>query len=227
MAAMSTLQGKVFDFFQLPRELRDFIYEGLTCDINIQGEEPHIQRAVVHNAPIEKLLTLNKQFNDEYDQHVREASQMVIEDGLTINCEPIPLGKRARDVKRVEIRLLMFSDTGDYALDELDYHKAWVGPTIRFMAKIESIVCNYCMCVAWDGTWLEKWQEEPFRTPFAAFINCSSVTTLNVQRVQHKQELREDSAENLGELRTSMAGSLPLLATWTRGSGWEGEATGK
>ncbi|KAK4954545.1 hypothetical protein LTR10_007976 [Elasticomyces elasticus] len=220
MAAMSTLQDKVFDFFQLPRELRDFIYEGLTCDIIIQGEEPHIQRAVVHNAPIEKLLTLNKQFNDEYDQHVREASQMVIEDGLTINREPIPLGKRARDVKRVEIRLLMFANTIFGALDELTDHEEWVIATIQSLAKLESVVCSYNICVADDGTWLEEWQKEPFRTPFEAFIGHSSVTTLN-----RKEESIEDNAEDISELRKSMAGAIPSLATWTRGKGWEGEAT--
>ncbi|KAK3616686.1 hypothetical protein LTR56_025789 [Elasticomyces elasticus] len=179
MAAMSTLQGKVFDLFQLPRELRDFVYAGLTCDIIVQGKEQGIQRAIIHNAPIEKLFTLNRQFNDEYDQYVRKASQMVIEDGIAISHEPIPLGKRACGVKRVEIRLLMFANKIYGALEELTDHEEWVIATIQSLAKLESIVCSYNICVADDGTWLEEWQKEPFRTPFEAFIGHSSVTTLN------------------------------------------------
>ncbi|KAK5702238.1 hypothetical protein LTR17_022481 [Elasticomyces elasticus] len=184
MAAMSTLQDKVFDFFQLPRELRDFIYACLTCEIIIQGKEQHIQRAVIHSAPIEKLLTLNKQFNDEYDQYVRKTSQMIIEDGITWSRDPIPLGKRARDVKRVEVRLLMFTDETEDALDDLTDHGKWVIPTIRSMNNLERIECNYNLCVESNGGWLETWQEDSFRIPFEAFINHTGVSTLEICRLE-------------------------------------------
>ncbi|KAK3645112.1 hypothetical protein LTR22_014914 [Elasticomyces elasticus] len=215
MAATSASQDKVFDFFQLPRELRDFIYAGLTCDIIIQGKVPRIQRAVIRSAPIEKLLTLNKQFNDEYDQYVRKASQMVIEDGIAISRKPIPLGKRACDVKRVEIRLLMFADTMYGALDELADHEEWVIATIQSLAKLESIECSYNLCIEPSGEWLENWHEDPFWAAFEAFVNHSGVTTLD-----RRKEVREDTAEDLSALRTSMASPIPSLATWTKESGW-------
>ncbi|KAK5721017.1 hypothetical protein LTR15_006979 [Elasticomyces elasticus] len=189
MAAMSTLQDKVFDFFQLPRELRDFIYASLTCDLIIQGKEEGIHRAVVHNAPIEKLLTLNKQFHDEYDQHVRKASRMLIEDGTRPSCEPIPLGKRARDLKCVEIRLLMFADEVEDALyNELTDLGEWVIPTMRSMNNLERIACNYNLCHEGNGQWLETWQENSLRAPFEAFINRASVSTLGICRLQWVRE---------------------------------------
>ncbi|KAK5677964.1 hypothetical protein LTS10_009848 [Elasticomyces elasticus] len=205
MAATSTLQDKVFDFFRLPRELRDLIYAGLTCEIIIQGKKPYIQRAVVQNAPIEKLLTLNKQFNHEYDQHVREASRMLIEDGITMNGNRIPLGRRARELKRVEIRLLMFANKMDRALEELTDQE------------------DYNLCIGHSGEWLEGWQEDPFRAPLETFINHSGVSTLKIRRVQQVEEATEDNAEALQILRKAMGDPRQSLATWTKEWGWKSD----
>ncbi|KAK5732467.1 hypothetical protein LTR17_010523 [Elasticomyces elasticus] len=178
MAAMSTLQDRVFDFFQLPRELRDFIYEGLTCDIIIQGEEQDIQRAVIRNAPIEKLLTLNKH---------------LMMNGITMNCSRIPLGRRAGELKRVEIRLLLFADKMNGALNELTDHEEWVIATIQSLAKVEFIECSYYLCIGASGEWLERWQEDPFWAPLETFIKDADVSTLKIRQVQQMEEARGDN----------------------------------
>ena len=68
----------IFDFFRLPRELRDQIDAEITTDLEIasgrdEGGEPIRIEVMVRDGPVQKVLHLCRQFKEEYSESTGRA----------------------------------------------------------------------------------------------------------------------------------------------------------
>ncbi|KAK5696825.1 hypothetical protein LTR97_008129 [Elasticomyces elasticus] len=124
-----------FDFFALPPEMRDAIYELLVNDrLEIQQRrkglpEPPVT-VTLRNSPYSHLLLVSKQFSHEYRQRVHPFTTLEFEDnGKTIDTRVlvpplIPL--------KVAFKLLILET---YAhIDQIQMHRTWI---TSMLAKTE------------------------------------------------------------------------------------------
>ena len=76
----------IFDFFGLPRELRDKVYGWLTQDLCLCGSdddeenEPTIIEVRLVAAPLPKLFTLCRQFRTEYEERFKHGLTATFKD---------------------------------------------------------------------------------------------------------------------------------------------------
>ncbi|KAK1068639.1 hypothetical protein LTR12_006247 [Friedmanniomyces endolithicus] len=76
-------EARPFDFFRLPRELRDSIYDSLASNVaEVKCREPcapwYLDHVTVYNAPYPHLLALNKQFSTEYTQRFGKVAKLLL-----------------------------------------------------------------------------------------------------------------------------------------------------
>jgi len=71
----------IFDFFGLPRELRDFIYDHLLTGEAFRNKGvPGVFRITARRLPLLNLQLLNQQFREEYLQRAKKAKEVTLDD---------------------------------------------------------------------------------------------------------------------------------------------------
>ncbi|KAK4954546.1 hypothetical protein LTR10_007977 [Elasticomyces elasticus] len=125
----------LLDFFALPSEMRDAIYDLLVIDrLEIEQRqkglaEPPIT-VTLRNSPYPHLLSVNKQFSHEYQQRVHPFTALEFEDnGKTIDTRILvpPL------IPVEAVFKLLILDTYTH-IDQMQMHRAWI---TSMLTKIE------------------------------------------------------------------------------------------
>ncbi|KAK3075058.1 hypothetical protein LTR53_001956 [Teratosphaeriaceae sp. CCFEE 6253] len=116
-----------FDFFGLPQELRDMIYD-LSSDVGERKAKDSYINPVktVVNGPIPALLTVNRQFAGEYSQRISKMSLHCFTDDSS-EMKPVRR-KRIRAAQNVEFHLMIASDpsaTSEGLVTQLRAHGVW------------------------------------------------------------------------------------------------------
>ena len=132
---------RIFEFFELPRELRDLIYALLTEDRQLSdGKDPMdpakpIGFHIMVSGMIPKLTTLNHQFSAEYEQAYKSVPTKTYKDiGAPIRPPKIPRkSTKAKIVLLVVCRSKNCDGSGNWCvlLDQLYDHVRWIKLSIE------------------------------------------------------------------------------------------------
>jgi len=112
-------EEKPFDFFGLPQELRDLIYQGLIadcrkCAAGSDKRQGQNLRVALRNGPRRNTLGVRRQFSDEHEHLTRKSSALVIRDnGLPL--QPLKLGSYTTRVRNVDAELWIGSSPPMYS----------------------------------------------------------------------------------------------------------------
>ncbi|KAM3420309.1 hypothetical protein BST61_g3593 [Cercospora zeina] len=118
----------IFPFFDLPRELRDTIYELAVEDRNCGEGTSDQPKMTAVNVPLPHLLQISRQFSTEYRERAEVNSTLYLYDHIALQpntpklstCVPIP----ARNIRTLHIRLASFA--GEELSEEFELHEQWV-----------------------------------------------------------------------------------------------------
>ncbi|KAK5677963.1 hypothetical protein LTS10_009847 [Elasticomyces elasticus] len=132
-----------FDFFTLPPEMRDTVYELLVIDrLEIkQGQkglaEPPVT-VTLRNSPYPHMLLVNKQFSHEYRQRIHPFTALEFEDnGKTIDTSVFvpPL------IPVEAVLKLLILDTYTH-IDQMQMHRAWITSMLTKMKRPATLSIN-------------------------------------------------------------------------------------
>lgn len=136
MATPSYSRAGVFDFFGLPRELRDVIYDqetltGTHCVAIDDAIDGVVE--LVTTVSLTNLLLVSRSFSDEYADR-RQHLQIARLDDLTgsLGEEKIDIPKRVQAARHLDLRLVIHCDRSDRenhdcdVESEVEMHQGWL-----------------------------------------------------------------------------------------------------
>lgn len=210
----------VFDFFGLPRELRDAIYDHLGVDVEVNplvndADESESISAVVRNVALTSLLTLNGQFKAEYEQQLAGQRTLLLYDtGCYIPSGSVSWSDKLRSITKVEVRIIVSCDAGKdcmggpgsrcQAFKELQMHQAWIRNVLTQLPMVQSVCIKYFL--AWHAASDLAWSKMPHgpkhRQTLLELTNTTSLRCLEVYPYSTTEELKksdEDIENDEGE----------------------------
>ncbi|KAK3075060.1 hypothetical protein LTR53_001958 [Teratosphaeriaceae sp. CCFEE 6253] len=217
VASAHSQDGTAFVFFALPRELRNNIYSHLTCQVAIRCGEIKPSRASIRGAPIEKLLTLNKQFREEYEAQLQhdEAATLILENDKKSPLGNIPLGPRSRGTKHAEVHLHgLFFLAGhlDAGMSTLAVHRACGLGTLQSLHSVKQLHANYYEESAKGtpgGSWSSNFGRPAYRARLADLTVDMKATSCKVFSIAYGTPWADRHRSKI------------LRATWTQTGGWQ------
>ncbi|KAK0260118.1 hypothetical protein LTS09_005453 [Friedmanniomyces endolithicus] len=194
-------EARPFEFFRLPRELRDIIYDLVARDTvlvkiydSVEGIcEPPISNMKVHNAPYTHLFVLNKRFSFEYSQRAVLLLEHV---SYTHFGEPIFLEDPLPSIKSVKF---------DLTLD-------W--EVLKRVCDAEKITVRMSVRAGQHQT-AQQWQE--WRD---APRNCAALDSF-VQVLQPSTLALYSRDEDIDDEGVRGPKTEQLRQTWTAEGGWK------
>ncbi|KAK3720890.1 hypothetical protein LTR37_003553 [Vermiconidia calcicola] len=148
-------EERVFGFFWLPRELRNEIYKNLTTEREIcsgLAEDEGLgiagnHHVVIHNAPIEGLSQLSRQFGAEYRDQLKRCQTVHIKD-VGASFESVILTRDLCGVTTAKITIwasLTYVDICEdlnwrRALSDVSSHATQIQEALMLMSDLESMV---------------------------------------------------------------------------------------
>ena len=137
-------QGGVFDFFNLPRELRDQIYADC-LQFKVKFESQHGVRLRGRRVAQGSLLQINHQFRHEYLERAEKETCLVIVDRDHFHGEALELPTPVKYTRKLELHLALACDSPDHVIDrckvvqEVRMHRKWIGDLADRMKHLNSI----------------------------------------------------------------------------------------
>ncbi|KAK0353466.1 hypothetical protein LTR91_023228 [Friedmanniomyces endolithicus] len=157
--ATSTRRG-VFNFFGLPRELRDLIYDELdttTARVKVTHKWSTKLRAKAHDLPAPKMLQLSHRFSTEYRSIVRKKTTLVIEDHFGDFTRPeditVELSRSVSTIQLVRLELYIAHarlpvDCRGEDMDccitgrDIALHKRWIPVLLAKLSQLTSLTVD-------------------------------------------------------------------------------------
>ncbi|KAK0303311.1 hypothetical protein LTR01_008184 [Friedmanniomyces endolithicus] len=214
-------EARPFEFFRLPRELRDIIYDLVARDTvlvkiydSVEGIcEPPISNMKVHNAPYTHLLVLNKRFSFEYSQRAVLLLENV---SYTHFGEPIFLEDPLPSIKSVKFDLTLDWEVNslwnwNYSLY---YNQQWLHTVLKRVSDAEKITVRMSVRAGQHQT-AQQWQE--WRD---APRNCAALDSF-VQVLQPSTLALYSRDEDIDDEGVRGPKTEQLRQTWTAEGGWK------
>ncbi|GIZ43431.1 hypothetical protein CKM354_000665900 [Cercospora kikuchii] len=143
----------VFAFFDLPRELRDMIYEAAVEDRSQPGSktQPTLRAKRV---PLPQLLQVSRRFSDEYREHIGGSSSLHLSDHVDFQLanvgSSIGIPTAARKIRTLHIRLASFD--GEELSEELELHEKWAALALQTLPDLQELTFRLDVCTTEDAT---------------------------------------------------------------------------
>lgn len=147
---MAAKAKAVFDFFGMPRELRDFVYDkSLTAKFELDRRGDAYEAGVFARwIPTTRLLLVSRQFNTELRERSTCFSVLTIEERLseTLSID-LTLTNHVALIPRLELKLSLQCGGDDHdgsavhcsVESEIDMHAAWIKELIAQMVRLHSL----------------------------------------------------------------------------------------
>ena len=143
-AGASEEQLASFDFFSLPRELRDEIYlHSLTFKRKFRSQ--HGARLRGRRVTEPSLLQVSRQFHDEYLERAEQHTCLVIVDRPEFHGDSLKLPRPISRARNLELYLAVACDSPDHFTDqcrvvkEMRMHRKWIVNLCNQMRFLESL----------------------------------------------------------------------------------------
>ncbi|KAK0942131.1 hypothetical protein LTR29_006376 [Friedmanniomyces endolithicus] len=150
----------IFDFFRLPRELRDLIYNELdttTARVKVTRKWSTKLRGIAHDLPAPKMLQFSHRFSAEYRSIVQKKTTLVIEDhfGDFTRPEDISL-ELSPSVSAIQlVRLELYAAHSRLPVDcrgedmdccitgrDIALHKRWIPVLLAKLSQLTSLTID-------------------------------------------------------------------------------------
>ena len=151
----SNASGEVFDFFGLPRELRDAIYEvdslteRQTAPLSVNERKgAHI----VNHKPLTNLLLVSRTFKLEYATRLERLRRVTLEDHALMENGTLKLESAACETPGLELGLVIRTHDSNESTEsepgltparqvhlEVEFHMGWISDLIKRMNKLSTI----------------------------------------------------------------------------------------
>lgn len=225
-----TRQSQVFDFFHLPRELRDEVYINLATDITLvsgslsDGARRGIQ-VLVGNGPVPKLLRLNHQFKDEYGKQIERMQVLTFKDlGGTLTQPSQPIANAQPSIfTKVELNLLALCTpdtcTAEWCdgAEDISTHIIWTNNTLTNLTRLEEVVIR--LYVHWKADGEPKWPHAGHGPGIYLQLN-NLVKTSRLSRLEvYPFYWNEDYDDTVNRVAIYKKHE-DLVALWTKEEGW-------
>ncbi|KAK0367158.1 hypothetical protein LTR02_001737 [Friedmanniomyces endolithicus] len=149
-------RNAVFDFFGLPRELRDLIYQVLettTARVKVTHKWSTKLRARAHDLPAPKMLQLSHRFSTEYRSIVQKKTTLVIEDHFGDFTRPEDITvELSRSVSTIQLlyvaHTLLPADCRGGNMDccitgrDIALHKRWIPVLLAKLPQLTSLTIH-------------------------------------------------------------------------------------
>ena len=141
----ASAEERIFDFFKLPRKLRDAIYNKLGVEIELASGWDDEGRSKsfgvkMKKGPSAKLLLVSHQFKTEYEQQVRRKPTIIFRDfGGSSSAMP-KLDMDLSNFARAEMHLVALGSCQDdlcNVIEDIDLHKKWTSEIWRTQKWID------------------------------------------------------------------------------------------
>lgn len=228
--AASSGEEKTFNFFGLPRELRDRIYDHLTGASKdairfVKCSNYWPDEVSVECAPLIGALTLCHQFKDEYEERTRGYSTLIIKD-LYCSFESPVLMSILRHLTRVSIEIVCtcfggsrcWSVAGCGAEIDLNSHERWIRSTLNQLADLEQV--NITCLLPGDSAkseWFGSWHSSLLLPALESMVQLPRLHSLKIYPLQRADEEYGVMREYV---RVPYERQERLLTEWTKSEGW-------
>ncbi|KAK0343356.1 hypothetical protein LTR91_014425 [Friedmanniomyces endolithicus] len=223
-------EARPFEFFRLPRELRDSIYDLMIQDVPVKVYdsigticEPPISYMTVCNAPYIQPLILNKQFSNEYRQRIDKVMVLQLKYvSHTQFGEPNYLEDPLPSIKSVKLDLTLNWEV-DSSVDwtySLHYNQQWLHTVLKRVRDAENITVRMSVRARQHETaqqW-QEWRDAPRNcTALDSFVQALAPSTLALYS-------RDEDIDDEGVRGPK---TEQLRQTWTAEGGWKNEDVGE
>ncbi|KAK1059896.1 hypothetical protein LTR74_012312 [Friedmanniomyces endolithicus] len=217
-------EARPFEFFRLPRELRDSIYDLMIQDVPVKVYdsigticEPPISYMTVCNAPYIQLLILNKQFSNEYRQRIDKVMVLQLKYvSHTQFGEPNYLEDPLPSIKAVSFDLTVNWEGSSSQLEDhsLYYHQQWLHTVLKRVRDAENITVRLSARAGQHQT-AQEWQDWRDVPRNCAALD-SFVKTLSPSNLALYSRDEDIDDEGVRGPKTEQ-----LRETWTAEGGWK------
>ncbi|CAK4032718.1 Hypothetical predicted protein [Lecanosticta acicola] len=212
-------EEKTFPFFDLPPELREWVYDNLSGDETVIAS-PTMEAAMsVKDCPLANIMCVSKQIKEEYEHVAEPKMRLIYSDHQDFNFTLPPLPCRLVDVKIVELRMFVVCEhtcpgnaTHCEAANDLRQTLGLVAGKLLLTppdAKVELKLGLW-----WKEKENRNWPETPHAENVVAELKTRVEEIQQLSRVDiYRSDERCLDAEKIVD-------SEKLLATWSRDEGW-------
>ncbi|KAK5133268.1 hypothetical protein LTR08_008002 [Meristemomyces frigidus] len=176
-----------FEFFELPRELRDCLYDAMTADHVLKIDDGTVCIAhetknpvvAVEGGPRLAYLLLNRQFTAEYTERVEECAILTVEASGFCGLSRVPLNGSVQSVRRVDCRLtedmIYTSDTShpccsQWLAEDIELHRKLLANILAQLPSVESLTIairinvylsesNFRLDLCDEAVWKKVWEQ--------------------------------------------------------------------
>lgn len=215
--------ARLFPFFQLPRELRDTVYDHLEVRYPAMTRKDR-KNIYAIEASVETIATqarlVSRQFKLEVEDRIRSTTRLTLRDheDYAWSNHPKLFQTVAEAITDIDITLLAFCDdtacvSDCTAAEELEKHKIWIEELVDGMPNLRNIdvLLNIEWCVQKDYTWPNAPHGHELQQLLSTFIEMTSLGSLNVRRFPR------DSVEAPYDPEAS----YELWVSWDKEKGWQ------
>ena len=186
---LATVAG-VFDFFALPPELRDAVYDQDTLcwtkllAHNLGGRR--VQRR--STAPLTNLLLVSHRFGEEYAARRRSVKTAMLEDCTDFDGQDFSVPEEVLDARQLKLRLLLgYPDgTPQSRVDaEVQMHRTWLPNFITKFHELRAIHLQFFI----DDAVYPTASFEGLLTHLSTFTTMEKVEVVEVRLLEDTKEL--------------------------------------
>lgn len=211
-ADCETHKDGIFNFFALPRELRDKIYEE-SLQFKKKFEPQHGVRLRARRIVAVELLLVNRQFHNEYLERAEKKTCLIIVDRDHYHGETLELPIPIKYARKLELHLALACDEPDHGMErcrmlpELRMHRKWIVKLSEQMKYLDAITIKVLI----DAHACVKECEEKLLKEQYRLTNLESLASLEVYHCDYYVG-KTSSAWNFGKPRK-------LVMKWSAESG--------
>ena len=216
-------EERIFDFFGLPRELRNEIYSMLTEDVEVQngydddGDVPFGLQITVQSKMLLTPRLLNQQFKNEYEQETKGHQVLVLKDiggpFDKMNTARVTTGVRSAIIRLlVTCRPYTSSNYPCNCVGNFEEHVKWINGQFKLLRSLQDVKLEIHPCSPYKGDieWNDHGRE--------AIENFKNVLEFSGDFQIKVFPLFRDKRGNLVKAYEDEAAPV---SKWTRTGGWQ------
>lgn len=210
---------KIFPFFELPAELREWIYDYLEGD-EVVVEAPSIAATLsVKKQPLANIMCVSKQFRREYEHVAASKTTLIYSDHEDFDFSLPALPCRLVGVKIVEIRMFVVCEhtcPGNINhCDAANDLRQTFNLIDKVLPNLSDAKIELKLGLWWKANEKQDWPETPHADTLVADLKSRVETMEQLSRVEiYRSPERCLEADKLAD-------GERLLVTWTKEGGWQ------
>lgn len=225
---------RVFDCFNLPRELRDEVYSYLTKDLSVEsgsssmGSGKTRMRVILKHVQINKVRLLNHQFKTEYDERTKYIYINTLEDTGGTPDDQIPPSRLLRrpPIVRLEIHVLgavpssgSCEENWEEAIEDIVSHTQWISCLPKVLSELKRLKIHvYFSSTCEDRQqWMQHRHAEDIGLELEHMTNIPKIDALEVYTFEWPEGMQKPDRKGESVYKCLRG----PVAEWKVDGGWK------